>query len=114
MEKLFQQLSERIKSEWNDYYNNLIILSKEKIIEKSYEISHYGEVVDFLVYLDPDEWCPFDQDFIARMLEYKGSIIKKIYDTWIDFCNPEKFNFFTPDGLTDIIWFTFHKNEGGF
>jgi hypothetical protein len=114
MEKLLKQLSERINSEWKDYYNNLIVLSKEEIIEKSYEISHYGEVVDFLINLDLDEWYPFDEDFITLMLQHKGSIIKKIYDTWMDFCNPEKFNFFTPEGLSDIIWFTFHKNEGGF
>lgn len=115
MEKLFQQLSDRISSEWNDYYNGLIVLSKEEIIIKAYEISHYDEVAHFLMRLvDPDEWCPFDDDFISCMLQYKGSIIKKVCDTWFDFCNPEKFNFFSPAGLADIIWITFHRNEGGF
>jgi hypothetical protein len=114
MKELLNKLKDKVCSEWNDYYNSLLLLPKEDIICESYKTSHYGEVADFFTCLDSDDWCPFDEDFIARMLEYKGSIIKKIYDTWMDFCNPEKFNFFTPEGLSDIIWLTFHKNEGGF
>ena len=115
MKELLNKLKDKVCSEWNDYYNGLLEFSKEDIICKSYKTAHYDEVADFFACLDADDWCPFDEEFITLMLEYEGSILRKIYNAWMDFCNPEKFNFFTPDGLSDVIWFAFHKkNEGGF
>lgn len=82
MSKVKEQLYEKAKKEQADYYNEVKQLSKDKIIEKAYEISIRQEIYSIL-----ESEVIYDNNFLndnqAKVLLSSRSPIFEIYEEWL-------------------------------
>ena len=105
-EEIINKVIDKVHNEYLDYFDELKKLDKEEIINKAYEIAHYNEVDDFFCNIDT-EYPPFDIFIFENMLKYDGRIIEKVWEGWLDYSHPERFNFFCYEDLTDIVLWEF-------
>jgi len=101
--KQIKKLKAKIKKDYEELIKlDLEELSKMELINKAYELAHYNEVEDLFAYYEEDcEW--FDKDEIKAIINYDENFIKKVWDTWLDYNRPERYNFFMIEDLIEII-----------
>lgn len=105
IEKL-DKVQERLEKEYAEIIAPYLKQPPKVAINDAYRLAHYNEIVDFFDMVDY-EYPPFDEFIFDNILKYDGNIIEKIWKDWLDYSHPERFNFFTYEGLSDIILWSF-------
>lgn len=102
-------LKEKIDTQYNDWVESRIKQHTPKqLIDNAYYYAHYNEVYDFIDSIDEDEEdCCFDEKTIDKMLSCDEDIMNRVFNTWICYNHPERYNFFTYEDLVDIIRYAF-------
>ena len=103
-EKL-EKIQKRIDKDWSTFVQPFN-LDKDDAIRDAYRIAHANEIEDFFYNID-EEYPPFDEFVFDNMLKYKGNIIEKIWEDWLRYIHPERYNFFNYEDLCDIIIWSF-------
>ena len=105
-EQKLEQVRERIAKDYKPLVEEYLKKEKIEIINDAYRLAHYNEIVDFFDNVDY-EYPPFDEEIFDRILNYEGNVILKVWESWLDYSHPERFNFFCYEDLTDIICWEF-------
>ena len=103
-----KQFNEKLANE----YNELVAKGNEDyrfFLNNAYEYAHYNEIVDFFEYLDEEEYNENWRDLIGECTE---NVLTGVWNSWLNYNHPERFNFFCYEDLIDIIrYYLRHKEE---
>jgi len=103
-----KELQAKIRSDYEELIAPFLKLKPKEIINHAYELAHYNEIADLFENLDVDsDW--FDDTVIDNLINYQGNILIRIYRSWMNYAHPENYNFFTFEGLIDIIRYEFRR-----
>lgn len=70
-------------------------------VDKAYEFAHYNEIKYFFDNMEEKE---YKEDWEELIENRKGEdILQGIYNNWLDYAHPERYNFFAPEDLVGII-----------
>ena len=72
-------------------------------IDNAYEFAHYNEIKSFFTDYDADEFFENDMDLLDKALTTNKNIIQHIWNCWLNYNHPERYNFFFYENLWDII-----------
>lgn len=97
----YEKLCEKIVDDWNRFVQPWN-MDKEDAIRDAYRIAHANEIEDIFCNVDIDE-PPFDDEEVDKMLNCNENIIQKVWDSWMSYSHPERYNFFAYEDLLDII-----------
>ena len=106
-EKL-EKVLERIAKDYKPLIQEYLTKQPIDIINDAYRLAHYNEIADFFDSID-NEYPPFDEEIFDNILKYKGNVILKVWESWLDYSHPERFNFFCYEDLADIISWEFRN-----
>ena len=112
-----EQLNKRLEKEMDEIIQEGLDWSVEHdenehvyFVNHAYEIAHYNEIQ---AYFEDMEETDFNNDWkeLFDGLDPDIEIMKSIYRSWLDYSHPEYYNFFTYEGLIDIIknWLENHQ-----
>lgn len=101
-----EQFQERLHQE----YDGLVALGNknyEFFLNKAYEYAHYNEIMDYFENMDEEDWKNDWQKLVGKR---KENVLSGIWNCWLCYNHPEYYNFFTYEGLCDIMkyYFTHH------
>jgi hypothetical protein len=108
-EKTLEQLLKRVEEDYTQLIDNERAQGIQHVIDNAYAIAHYNEVYDFCVdcYLGcnyEDEALEFATDeAVNELLKRDENLVKRVYEDWLNYNHPERYNFFCYEDLTDII-----------
>lgn len=106
-EKL-EKVLERIAKDYKPLIEEYLKKKKIEIINDAYRLAHYNEIADYFDNVDY-EYPPFDEEIFDNILNYEGNVIEKVWDGWLSYSHPERYNFFCYEDLTDIISWEFRN-----
>ena len=74
-------------------------------VDKAYEFAHYNEIKYFFDNMDEEDYLENWQELVEG--KEGEDILQGIYNYWLDFSHPERYNFFCYEDLIPIIkdWF---------
>lgn len=104
-EKL-EKVRERIAKDYKPLVEECLKQDKLDIIHDAYRLAHYNEIADFFDNIDY-EYPPFDEEIFDNILNYEGNVIEKVWDSWLSYSHPERYNFFCYEDLVDIFCLEF-------
>ena len=75
-------------------------------LNHAYEYAHYNEILDFFENMDDHEFDEYWKEIVDGC-KHTDTILRGIYEMWLDYSHPERYNFFCYEDLTGIIkdWF---------
>ena len=99
------ELVEKLEKEYEKYKKNLLLKSKEEILENSYETTVKEEIVDILSYSN------LDNREIKALLE-DNDILTEFYQDWLDCDTPlyASMEYCVQDSV-DIVLRCYYKNQ---
>ncbi len=99
------ELVEKLEKEYEKYKKNLLLKSKEEILENSYETTVKEEIVDILSYSN------LDNREIKALLE-DNDILTEFYQDWLDCDTPlyASMEYCVQDSV-DIVLRCYNKNQ---
>lgn len=106
MSKEFENFRAKIEHDYNEIYSEMLEKSKGELINSAYELAHYNEIVnicDCLSDNEEDGWSPFNKEEYQEMADRKDNILKVVWESWLNYSHPERYNFFEYESLIDII-----------
>lgn len=83
---------------------------KRDIIANAYELSHYAELYDLLSCIYPKDFKD-NIELWTKIYNCEENVYKKIYDDWLDYEHPERYNFFCYEDLIEIVQYTFRDKR---
>ena len=104
--KKLEKVQKRIEKDYQKIVEVMLELDKTDIINDAYRLAHYNEVADFFDCIDY-EYPPFEEDVFDHILKYDGNAIQRVWESWLEYCHPERYNFFTYEDLVGIISYAF-------
>ena len=105
-EKKLDKVRDRIAKDYKPLVEEYLKQDKLDIIHDAYRLAHYNEVADFFDNVDYED-PPFSEITFDKILKYKGNVIVRVWESWLDYSHPERFNFFCYEDLTEIIEYAF-------
>lgn len=100
-------LKEKVRRQHQLWESKMLSKDKKEILNNSYYIAHYNEVLYTIEDLDEDDDMVFCEELIDEMLNHDGDIMQEVYDFWKDYRNGEEYNFFEYSTIVDVIRDTF-------
>ena len=78
-------------------------------INNAYKFAHYNEIQSYFENMDEEEYKE-DWEELVNECKHTDMILQGVYDYWLDFSHPERFNFFCYEDLIQILkdWFKFY------
>lgn len=76
--KIQECVFDKIEDAYNEFKEEMLKEDPEEIFEKAYKISIITEIFDVL--FDAYEFSPYEAEIV---LEFKGNILKQVYDEWL-------------------------------
>lgn len=104
-EKL-EQIQARMEKDYKELIEEYLKKNKTDIINDAYRLAHFNEIVDFFDCID-EEYPPLEEEEIDKILDYQGNAIYNVFDSWLNYGHPERYNFFCYEDLVDIIRYAF-------
>lgn len=105
-EKKLDKVRDRIIKDYQSLVEEYLEEEKTDIINDAYRLAHYNEIADFFDNIDY-EYPPFREIIFDKILKYEGNIIVRVFESWLDYSHPERFNFFYYEDLAEIIEYAF-------
>lgn len=84
-------------------YEKLVSLNNgdpKFFLNRAYEYAHYNEILDYFQNQEIDD---FNEDWRDIIPDNAENIISGIWNSWLNYNHPEYYNFFTYEGLCDIM-----------
>ena len=107
-EKLQQELLKRNEKDYNTLIES--IKTVEQAINNAYKIAHYNEIYEFINTLfDSIYFIEKLEKHIALLLKTNLNIIEIVWDSWLSYNHPERYNFFDWDDLFDIVKYAWEQ-----
>ena len=102
-EKLQKDFEELEKEGNGDYHY---------FINHAYRFAHYNEIQDFFADMEEENYEEHWKDLVSEC-DLSGNTLDRIYTQWLNYNHPEYYNFFTYEGLVEILEYFFktHKKE---
>lgn len=112
----FKKLQERIAK---DYEKFCEALENERFnsgenatsffMNRAYEIAHKNEITDVICDCCDPEYPPFEDDVCDNALKCEDNLLEVIYNSWMGYNHPERYNFFCYEDLIDVCKYTFEN-----
>ena len=103
-----QKLQAKLDLEFNELVDEGLKWSIEHdenesvyFIDHAYAFAHYNEVKAFFDNMEEEDYVNDWQGLIE--MKENEDILKGVYGDWLDYCHPERYNFFCYEDLTSII-----------
>lgn len=77
--KKINRVYRKLKKDLNAFKKDMLTASAEGVYASAYEICTIEEIYNLLVYV-----YEFSDDEIKNILRYKGSILKAVYQKWLE------------------------------
>lgn len=107
-EELEKALLERNEKDYNTLIES--IKTVEQAVNNAYKIAHYNEICDFISELfDNIDFIERLEKHITLLLKTNLNIIEIVWDSWLDYSHPERYDFFDWDDLVDIIKYAWEQ-----
>ena len=109
-EELQKALLERNEKDYNTLIES--IKTVEQAINNAYKIAHYNEIYEFIDTLFDDDYIYTAKKLkkhITLLLKTNLNIIEIVWDSWLSYSHPERYNFFDWDDLFDIIKYAWEQ-----
>ena len=109
-EELEKALLERNEKDYNTLIES--IKTVEQAINNAYKIAHYNEIYEFIDTLFDDsdiDTAKKLEKHITLLLKTNLNIIEIVWDSWLSYSHPERYNFFDWDDLFDIIKYAWEQ-----
>ena len=102
IEEKYEKVLDKLEEDYSSIVRDLLTKDKIDIINNAYAIAHYNEIVDVFDGLD-EYSCLWDEELFDKILNTKENILIKVWDSWLNYSHPERYNFFCYEDLIDII-----------
>lgn len=105
----YEQAMEKLVSRVSKDYEELMATFKmggvEKCINNAYEIAHINEVYDLMETIEnwEESDSPFEIEDIEIILMNEDNLLTMVFNSWLNYNHPERYNFFTYEDLIDIV-----------
>jgi len=78
-------------------------------VNNAYEYAHYNEIQAYFDNMDDEE---YNEDWKELIDECKctDKILEGVYNDWLDYSHPERYNFFCYEDLKGIIKYWLERN----
>lgn len=91
----------------DDYHKAVDRVIKNKppieIVRNAYQLACYNEINDLICDSDLFFDSMMDDDWLEEFeMPEKVNMVEAVYDDWLDYSNPERYNFFNWEDLIDI------------
>jgi len=101
-EEKLKQVYEKLDKDYQSVIKEYLNKDKVAIINDAYRIAHYNEIADYFDCVDA-EYPPFDDDVFDSILNRKDNIFEIVFQSWMSYSHPERYNFFSYEDLGGII-----------
>lgn len=104
-EQLMNKLSNRINKEYEELMATFKMGGVEECINNAYQIAHLNEVYDLISTIEDweEEESPFDTEDIEIILMNEDNLLTMVFNSWLNYNHPERYNFFQFEDLLDIV-----------
>lgn len=88
-------------------YEELVAKGKQDyhfFLDNAYEYAHYNEIISVFEYMEEEDWEENWKDLIG---ECEENVLTGIWEDWLNYNHPERYNFFCWEDLFDIIKYYF-------
>lgn len=106
--KSIERLIKRIEKDYTEVANEFNELEKKQIMDRAYELAHYNEITDLICESVDVNDPPFSVGACKKALKHKGNLLKMVYNSWLNYNHPERYNFFAYEDLIDICDYAFN------
>ena len=101
---------EQFKDKLHKEYHELVVEGDEKwtfFLNNAYQFAHYNEIVDYFDNMEEEDW---EENWKEIVGEREEDVLLGIWNSWLNYNHPEYYNFFTYEGLCDIMKYYFEHN----
>lgn len=109
MENKIKLSVDKIEKDYENAISNLLATKRENeterdfLIRNAYMVAHYNEIDSFFCDVDYDDFFDEEEELLEKIINSNKNTIEHIYQNWLDYCHPERYNFFCYECLWDII-----------
>lgn len=81
-------------------------------LNHAYEYAHYNEILAYFEDMEEDDWDENWRELVNKCI-HTDRVLRGVYEFWLDFSHPERFNFFCYEDLISIIkdWFKIYGGK---